>query len=115
MLTMGEEEALSLGINVKLLKLVIIVCATLMTSASVSVSGIIGWVGLVIPHFARMLVGYDYRYLLLASCMLGATFLLFVDNFARNIATSEIPLGILTSMIGAPMFLYLIYKVGESK
>lgn len=114
-LTMGEEEALSLGINVKALKLLIIVSATLMTSASVSVSGIIGWVGLVIPHFARMIVGYDYRYLLVSSAILGSTFLIFVDNFARNIATSEVPLGILTSFIGAPMFLYLIYKSGETK
>lgn len=114
-LTMGEEEALSLGINVEALKLLIIVSATLMTSASVSVSGIIGWVGLVIPHFARMIVGYDYRYLLISSGILGSTFLIFVDNFARNIATSEVPLGILTSFIGAPMFLYLIYKSGETK
>lgn len=114
-LTMGEEEALSLGINVKALKVLIIVSATLMTSASVSVSGIIGWVGLVIPHFARMIVGYDYRYLLISSGILGSTFLIFVDNFARNIATSEVPLGILTSFIGAPMFLYLIYKSGETK
>ena len=114
-LTMGEEEALSLGINVKALKVIIIISATLMTSASVSVSGIIGWVGLVIPHFARMIVGYDYRYLLVSSGILGSTFLIFVDNFARNIANSEVPLGILTSFIGAPMFLYLIYKSGETK
>lgn len=114
-LTMGEEEASTLGINVKILKIIIIVTATLMTSASVSVSGIIGWVGLVIPHFARMIVGYDYRYLLISSAILGSTFLIFVDNFARNIATSEVPLGILTSFIGAPLFLYLIYKSGENK
>ena len=114
-LTMGEEEASTLGINVKILKVIIIVTATLMTSASVSVSGIIGWVGLVIPHFARMIVGYDYRYLLISSAILGSTFLIFVDNFARNIATSEVPLGILNSFIGAPMFLYLIYKSGENK
>ena len=114
-LTMGEEEAATLGINVKVLKVIIIVTATLMTSASVSVSGIIGWVGLVIPHFARMIVGYDYRYLLISSALLGSTFLIFVDNFARNISTSEVPLGILTSFIGAPLFLYLIYKSGENK
>lgn len=114
-LTMGEEEARSLGININLLKGIIIVSATLMTSASVSVSGIIGWVGLVIPHCARLIVGYDYRYLLTASALMGASFLLFVDNFARNIANSEIPLGILTSFIGAPMFLYLIYKTGDRR
>ena len=62
-----------------------------------------------------MIVGYDYRYLLISSAILGSTFLIFVDNFARNIATSEVPLGILTSFIGAPMFLYLIYKSGENK
>ena len=114
-LTMGEEEAATLGINVKVLKVIIIVTATLMISASVSVSGIIGWVGLVIPHFARMIVGYDYRYLLISSALLGSAFLIFVDNFARNISTSEVPLGILTSFIGAPLFLYLIYKSGENK
>lgn len=114
-LTIGEEEAATLGINVKILKVIIIITATLMTSASVSVSGMIGWVGLVIPHFARMIVGYDYRYLLISSAILGSTFLIFVDNFARNIATSEVPLGILTSFIGAPMFLYLIYKSGINK
>lgn len=107
-LTMNEEESMSLGINVKLLKAVVIVCATLSTSASVSISGIIGFVGLVVPHIARMIVGCDMKYLFSASAILGASFLLIVDNFARNIATSEVPLGILTVFVGAPLFVYLI-------
>lgn len=107
-LTISEEESETLGVNVKLLKGLIIVCATLMTSASVSVSGIIGFVGLVVPHIARMIIGYDFKYLFTASAIIGATFLLIVDNVARNVATSEIPLGILTAFVGAPLFLYLI-------
>lgn len=112
LLTMGEDEARSMGVNTKLTRFVIVFASTLMTAACVSVSGMIGWVGLVIPHFARMLVGNDYRYLMPASALIGASFLLVVDNIARNIATSEIPLGILTSFVGAPLFLYLILKRG---
>ena len=88
-------------------------CATLMTAASVSISGMIGWVGLVIPHFCRMIFGYDYRRLLPASALLGGAFLMLVDDLARTIATSEIPLGILTSFVGAPVFLYLILSGGH--
>lgn len=114
LLTMSEEEAKSLGINTGAMRIIIIVCATLMTSASVAVSGMIGWVGLVIPHFCRMIFGYDYRRLLPATALFGASFLLLVDNIARNITTSEIPIGILTSFVGAPIFLYLIMTSGKS-
>ncbi|MEG2143778.1 MAG: iron ABC transporter permease [Oscillospiraceae bacterium] len=112
-LTLGEEEARSMGINTKLLRGTVILCATLMTAACVSISGMIGWVGLVIPHFTRMLVGCDYRISLPSSMLLGASFLLVVDNFSRLLTTSEIPLGILTAYVGAPFFLYLILREGK--
>ncbi|PAQ13161.1 ABC transporter permease [Bacillaceae bacterium SAOS 7] len=112
-MTMGEEEARTMGVNTKVLRLLVICCATLMTTASVAVSGMIGWVGLVIPHFTRMLVGTDYRVLIPASMLLGASFLLIVDNFSRLLSTSEIPLGILTAFVGAPFFLYLILREGN--
>ena len=101
-----------MGVNTRLLRCVIIVCATLATAASVSISGMIGWVGLVIPHICRLLVGQDTKKLLPASMLLGASFLMLVDDLARCLTTSEIPLGILTAFVGAPMFLYLIIKGG---
>ncbi len=113
LLTVSEEEARSLGINTTILRLIVIVCATLMTSASVAISGMIGWVGLVIPHFCRIIFGYDYRRLIPAAFLFGASFLMLVDNIARNITTSEIPIGILTSFVGAPVFLYLILSGGK--
>ena len=112
-LTLGEEEARCIGVNTSAVRLAVVLCATLITSAAVSVSGLIGWVGLVIPHFARMLVGSDYRKMLPASLLLGASFLLVVDNFARLLATSEIPIGILTAFVGAPFFLLLILREGN--
>ena len=112
LLTLSEAEARSMGVNTQLLRLVIIVCATLATAASVSISGMIGWVGLVIPHICRLLVGQDTKKLLPASMLLGASFLMLVDDLARCLTTSEIPLGILTAFVGAPMFLYLIIKGG---
>ncbi|CUP48377.1 MULTISPECIES: FecCD family ABC transporter permease [Hungatella] len=112
-LTLGEEEARCIGVNTSAVRLAVVLCATLITSAAVSVSGLIGWVGLVIPHFARMLVGSDYRKMLPASLLLGASFLLVVDNFARLLATSEIPIGILTAFVGAPFFLWLILREGN--
>ena len=112
LLTVGEEEALSMGIDTSKLRLVVIVCATLLTAISVSISGVIGWVGLVIPHFCRMIFGYDYRRLIPTNMLFGATFLIFVDDVARNTITGEIPIGILTSFIGAPIFFYLIMTGG---
>lgn len=111
--TMGEEEARALGVNTEKVRIILITTATLMTAASVSVSGLIGWIGLIIPHFARIIFGDDYRKVIPASGILGATFLLIVDSFCRNLTTSEIPIGILTSFIGAPIFLYLIYVRGK--
>lgn len=111
-LTMGDDEARSLGVNTGALRAVVIACATLMTAASVAVSGMIGWVGLVIPHFGRMIFGHDYRRVLPASAMLGAGFLVAVDTLARTATASEVPLGILTSFVGAPVFMYLILTGG---
>ena len=99
-----------MGVNTTRLRLIVVICATLLTASSVAVSGMIGWVGLVIPHLCRMLVGCDYRKLLPASMLMGASFLLLVDDIARLVATSEIPIGILTAFVGAPFFLYLITR-----
>lgn len=112
-LAIGEDEARSMGIETKHVRLVVIIGATLITAASISVSGMIGWVGLVIPHLSRMLIGCDYRKLLPTSMLMGAIFMLIVDNIARLATTSEIPIGILTSFIGAPFFLYLITKESD--
>lgn len=114
-MAMGEEEAQTMGINTKAIRLIVIICATLVTAACVSVSGMIGWVGLVIPHFTRMITGPDYRSLIPASMLLGASFMLIVDNFSRLLLTQEIPLGILTAFIGAPFFMYLIMREGNKQ
>ncbi len=109
-LTLGDEEARALGVNTNVLRLLVIVCSTLITAASISVGGMIGWVGLVIPHLSRKLVGSNYRYLMPASMLAGAAFLLLVDDVSRNLLAVEIPIGILTAFIGAPFFLYLICR-----
>ncbi|MGB4504160.1 MAG: iron ABC transporter permease [Syntrophaceticus sp.] len=109
-LTMGDDEARTMGVNANQIRFIVIICATLTTAASVSVSGMIGWVGLVIPHLARRLVGNNYNHLMPASILFGAIFLLLVDDVARNLLTTEIPLGILTAFIGAPFFIYLITR-----
>ena len=113
LLTTGEDEARSMGVNTKVLRILVVASATLVTAASVAISGLIGWVGLVIPHFARMLVGYDYRVMMPVSMFMGASFMLLVDILARSIVTAEIPLGILTAFVGAPFFLYLILDRGH--
>lgn len=112
-LTVSEAEARSLGIETGRLRLLIIISATLVTAAAVSVSGMIGWVGLVIPHFCRILFGQNYKRLIPTSALLGATYLMFVDNLARTLTTAEIPIGILTAFIGAPVFIYLIIQGGN--
>jgi len=109
-LTLGDEEARALGVNTNVLRLIVIVCSTLVTAASISVGGMIGWVGLVIPHLARKLVGSNYRYLMPASMLAGAAFLLLVDDVSRNLLAVEIPIGILTAFVGAPFFIYLICR-----
>jgi iron complex transport system permease protein len=106
----GDDEASTLGIEVKRVRLAVVAFATLLTSASVAVAGMVGWVGLIVPHLARFLVGSDQRVLMPASMLLGATFLLLVDDLCRFLYTTEIPLSILTSIIGAPLFIYLIAR-----
>lgn len=113
-LTLGDDEARTMGINAKAVRLAVALAATLITAASVAVSGVIGWVGLVVPHLARKLVGNNYRHLMPCSMLLGALFLLVVDNLSRNLMATEIPLGILTAIVGAPFFIYLIMRGGEA-
>lgn len=113
-ITMGDDEAKAMGVNAHRIRLGIILCSTLVTAAAVSVSGMIGWVGLVIPHMMRRIVGSDYRFLMPGSILGGGIFLLVVDNVSRNAFTSGIPIGILTAFIGAPFFLWLITGRGES-
>lgn len=112
-MTLGEEEAVSLGVDTRLTRLVAIACATLMTAVSTAAAGMIGWIGLVIPHLVRMMTGCDYRKTIPATLLLGSSFLMAVDTISRIATTSEIPIGILTSFIGAPFFLYLIIREGR--
>ncbi len=107
-MTLGDEEAQTLGVDTRLTRLALIFGATLITAASVSIAGIVGWVGLVIPHVARLLVGPDFRRLLPAALLLGGGYMLVVDTLARSVALTEIPLGILTAVVGAPFFLWLL-------
>ena len=109
-LSLGEDEAKTLGINVERTKLILMLTSTIITSISVSAAGIIGWVGLMIPHAARMMVGPDHRYLLPLSAILGAIFMVVCDTIARTISTGEIPIGIVTSILGAPYLLYMLRK-----
>jgi iron complex transport system permease protein len=112
-LTMGDDEARSIGVNAGRVRLIVILSATLITAASVSVSGIIGWVGLVVPHLARKMVGNNYVYLMPMTMLSGAIFLLLVDNVSRNLLATEIPIGILTAIIGAPFFIFLMTRKGD--
>jgi iron complex transport system permease protein len=109
-LSFGEEEARALGVDTGRTRAVLILSSTLLTSASIAISGMIGWVGLIMPHLARLIVGPNYKILLPASALMGAAFLLLVDDVARTVLVTEIPLGILTAIIGAPFFLYLLYR-----
>jgi iron complex transport system permease protein len=108
LMTLGDEEARALGVETRLLRALFIASATLMTSAAVSVSGIIGWIGLIIPHAARLIAGPEFSRLLPAAMLLGAGYLLAVDTIARTMAAIEVPIGILTAFIGAPFFLWLL-------
>ena len=110
LLSLGDSEARALGVNTDLLRAVLILCATLVTAASISVSGVIGWVGLVVPHLSRKLIGSDNRGLLPCSMLIGAAFLLLTDDVSRNLLATEIPIGILTAVIGAPFFVYLLLR-----
>jgi iron complex transport system permease protein len=108
LMSLGDEEARALGTETRVLRVVFIAAATLITSAAVSVSGIIGWIGLIIPHMARLIAGPEFSRLLPAAMLLGAGYLLAVDTLARTMAAIEVPIGILTAFIGAPFFLWLL-------
>jgi iron complex transport system permease protein len=110
LLSMGDDEARALGVRTERLKAAIVVCTTLITAAAVSACGIIGWVGLVMPHVARTIVGPDHRSLLPAALSVGASYLLVIDGVARTAAAVEIPIGILTAIVGAPYFAYLLRR-----
>ncbi|MFJ7980811.1 FecCD family ABC transporter permease [Lysinibacillus xylanilyticus] len=111
-LTLPEDEAKSMGIPVTRLKWLVIFGATLITAASVAVAGIVGWVGLIIPHVARMLVGNNNQFVLPVSVAIGSIYLLIIDDLARSLTATEIPLSILTAIIGAPFFAYLLRRSG---
>lgn len=107
LLALPDDEARALGVSTTKLRLVVIAAATLMTAAAVAVSGIIGWIGLLVPHAARLLVGPDFGRLLPLAMIAGAAFLLAVDTIARTIAQIEVPPGVLTALVGTPFFLWL--------
>lgn len=108
LMALGDEEATALGIDPRRLRVVFIAAATLMTASVVAISGVIGWVGLVMPHIARLVVGPNFDRLLPAAMLMGATYLLLVDTLARTMSETETPLGILTAFVGAPVFLWLL-------
>ncbi|MCB1775251.1 MAG: iron ABC transporter permease [Gammaproteobacteria bacterium] len=108
LMSLGDEEAAALGIEPRRLRLLFIAAATLMTASVVAIAGVIGWVGLVMPHIARLLVGPNFHRLLPTAMLMGAGYLLLVDTLARTMTETETPLGILTAFVGAPVFLWLL-------
>ena len=112
-LSFGEDEAQTLGVETGRVRAVVIAASTLITAAAVSTCGMVGWVGLVVPHLGRALVGPDHRVLIPVSILLGSTFLLAVDDLARIVAPLELPLGVLTALVGAPWFLFLLSRTGK--
>jgi len=109
-LSFGEDEARSLGVHSGKLRIMVILCATLIDASIISISGIIGWVGLVIPHIARFTVGPNHKVLLPVSFLFGAIFMLLVDNLARTISSLEVPVGIITAIVGTPFFIYFLKR-----
>lgn len=111
-LSLNEEEAHTLGVNVRLVRALVVLGSTMVTASVVSMCGLIGWVGLLIPHISRMMLGNDNRRVVPASVVLGAAFMLVIDTVARTVTASEIPVSILTAVIGAPVFIALLRKSG---
>jgi len=109
-LSLGDDEARSLGVDVGRLRALVIAAATLMTASVVAISGVVGWIGLMMPHIARMLAGPNFARLLPVAMLLGAAFILLVDTLARTMARIETPIGILTAVVGAPFFLWLLAR-----
>jgi iron complex transport system permease protein len=109
-LSLSEDEARSMGINVRREKILVVLTATLITAAATAVTGVISWMGLIVPHLVRMAVGADNRKVIPLSALLGASLLLVADDIARSAAAFEIPIGILTSVVGIPFFILLLRK-----
>ncbi len=109
-LSLGDEEAKTLGVNPEQTRLIFVIAATLLTAAAVAIAGVIGWVGLVIPHIARLLIGPNFIRLLPIAMLVGANFLLIVDTLARSLTETETPIGILTAFVGAPVFVWLLFQ-----
>lgn len=109
-ISLGDKEAQTLGINLRRERGVIIVCATLLTAASICISGTIGWIGLIMPHLARLIVGQDNKKVIPVSALLSAMFLVIVDDIARNLTGAEIPLGIITGFVGTPFFAFVLIR-----
>ncbi|MCQ1951262.1 iron ABC transporter permease [Arthrobacter sp. zg-Y859] len=109
-LSLGDDDAAALGVNPQRSRVVLLCAVALMTAGTVAVAGAVGWVGLVVPHLARLWVGPDHRILLPASLLLGGTYLMLIDTLSRSISSSELPLGILTAIIGAPVFVVLLAR-----
>lgn len=112
-LSLGTDKAQTVGLNVRYVRTVLIFAATLLTTSSVALTGMIGWVGLVIPHIVRIVIGSNYRYLISLMLFVGAIFMILIDTMARIITATEIPIGILTALMGAPVYLILLLK-GEN-
>lgn len=110
LLSLGDHEVRSLGENINILRGVTVFCATLLTSSAIALTGTISWIGLVVPHIVRMIVGHDSRYVLPASALVGGAFLLMMDNMARSLTAYELPISILTSLLGAPVFFIILIK-----
>jgi iron complex transport system permease protein len=114
-LQLDEEQARQLGIDVERLKLTLVIAATLMTAAAVAFGGLVGFVGLIVPHLLRMLGGHDHRHLIPLSALGGAAFLIVADLLARTlIAPTELPVGIVTALLGAPFFVFLLRRLKRS-
>ncbi len=111
LLSLGEREARALGVNIRPLRWLVIFCSGMLVASQVAVSGSIGWVGLIIPHLSRMLVGTNHQQLLPCTLLMGALYLIIVDTLARTLSTSEIPVSIITSLLGAPLFAVLVYQL----
>jgi iron complex transport system permease protein len=112
-LSLGDEQAQSLGLEVEKIRWIVLAAIALVSAAVVAAAGVIGWVGLVIPHFSRMLCGPDHKVLIPVSALVGAIYLIHVDTVARTISPAEIPVGIITALIGAPIFAYLLRKASD--
>jgi iron complex transport system permease protein len=113
-LSLGDEEAASLGVDVRRVRLTVVVLATIGTAAAVAVSGLIGFVGIIVPHTVRLLAGSSYRQVLPLSVLFGASFLILVDLVARTaVAPAEIPIGVITAFVGAPFFLIALRRTGR--